>query len=399
MLSAEDMPAPRVLVALDGTEGWSRGILLGFAAPAQERGWELLHYDSSADLDWLATEWAPAVMVVGPRTPPEVMTRLSSIPAVSVNVDRGAPGFLSVCLDEDRIGRLALRHLVSQGHRHVTCFRFSSQPFAVARERAFLREAERVGAKIAPGWWREDAVPSRTIEDRAALFEWLRSLPKPCGVFACCDRWGRVVARYARAARLQIPEDLSLVGVDNDIVECELITPPLSSVAIPWRSLGEEAARLVRLVLARQPPRHKRVIVAPIDVVVRRSSATLAIADELVAAAVAWIRDNARHRVSVPLVARAVGSSRQRLERHFRAALARTVQQEVRRARVEIAKGRLHETNHSLGQIAKESGFSSAAVLSVAFQRELGVPPGVYRRRMASTTDAGEADGVRRKSR
>lgn len=390
VLSDGSMPPPRVLVALDGAEAWSRGILLGFAAAAHERSWELLHYDPSADVDWLTNEWGPSAAVVGPRTPPGMMARLSTIPVVSVNADRSDEGVPSVCPDEERIAVLALRHLLSRGGRNVSTFRFSSERFAVVRERAFLREAERARAKIARGWWQENALPPRTLENRPALLHWLRSLPKPCGIFACCDRWARVVARYARAAALRIPEDISLVGVDNDIVECELITPSLSSVAVPWRTLGQEAARLLWLMLARQRFRQKRVIVGPVDVVARRSSDTLAIADELVARAVAWIREHVRERVNVPLVARAVGSSRKRLERRFRAVLARTVQEEVRRVRVELAKKLLCETNDSLARVANESGFSSAALLSVAFQRELGVPPGAYRRRMAVV--AGEAD-------
>src|SRR5262245_52229744 len=131
------MPAPRVLVALDGSEGWSREILLGFAAVAHERSWELLHYDPTADVEWLTAEWAPSAAVVGPRTPPEVLARLSAMPVVSVNCDRSAEGIPSVCPDEEQIGALAFRHLFSRGNRDVSTFRFSSERFAIIRERVF----------------------------------------------------------------------------------------------------------------------------------------------------------------------------------------------------------------------------------------------------------------------
>ena len=224
--------------------------------------------------------------------------------------------------------------------------------------------------------------------------EWRLSnlpVPRPCGVFTCADVWGRVVARYARAARLRVPEDLALVGVDNDSVECELIVPPLSSVAVPWRSVGERAALLVQRALAGKAIAGERVLISPLDVVTRRSSDAFAVADPLVADAVAWIRAHAERRLSVPMVARAVASSRQRLERRFRATLARTVQQEIRRAHVEVAKHMLATSSAELKEIAAQSGFSSAALLSVAFQSELGMPPGVYRRRsreLASDADA-----------
>jgi LacI family transcriptional regulator len=123
-------------------------------------------------------------------------------------------------------------------------------------------------------------------------------------------------------------------------------------------------------------------VTAPLAVAARRSSEVLAIEDALVAKAVCWIRENAQQHLNVPMVAAAVGGGRKRLERRFRRALDRTVQEEIRRARVETAKGLLQTTRASLLDIAKQSGFSNAALLSVAFKREVGMPPGSYRRRV-----------------
>jgi LacI family transcriptional regulator len=114
----------------------------------------------------------------------------------------------------------------------------------------------------------------------------------------------------------------------------------------------------------------------------RRSSELLAIDDVTVADAVRWIRAHACERVTVPMVAHAVGGGRQGLERRFRRVLDRSVQQEVRRVRVELAKVLLRTTRADLVEVAKRSGFTTAALLNVAFQRELGMPPGVYRRRV-----------------
>jgi LacI family transcriptional regulator len=116
--------------------------------------------------------------------------------------------------------------------------------------------------------------------------------------------------------------------------------------------------------------------------VARRSSDALSIADPVVAKAVRWIRDNESRRLTVTMVARALGGGRQRLERRFRSVLDRTVQEEIRRAHVEAAKRLLETTRQSLREIAKQSGFTTPALLNVAFQREVGVSPGVYRRRV-----------------
>ncbi|MFZ5889482.1 MAG: substrate-binding domain-containing protein [Myxococcota bacterium] len=384
------MSNPRVLVILDAGAAWSRGILLGFMSIAHERGWELLHYHASTDLDWLANEWAPAAAVVGPELRSTNLAQLPSCPVVFVNCDRSAEGLASACLDEAAVAALAVEHLRGRGLQHLTTFRFDDSPFAVARDAAFCERAIASGAQIAPGWWHEGAESPRQYEVPHALMKWLRELPKPCGLFTCADVWGRVVARYARAAGLRIPEDLALVGVDNDVVECELIVPALSSVAVPWRELGRKAADLVQLALGGTTISGQRSLVQPIDVQARRSSDVLAVTDELTAQAVAWIRAHADRRLTVPVVARAVASSSQRLERHFRSSLGRTVQEEIRRAHVEAAKHVLASTELGLPEVARRSGFSSAALLSVAFQRELGMPPGAYRRRMQEARVDGE---------
>lgn len=369
-----------MLVVLDTAAGWSRGILRGFTAAAHERDWTLLHYHPTSNLEWLAREWKPAVAVIGPELAASALAALSPAELISVTVDRSAEGTASICLDEAAIAGLASEHLLATGIRQVSTFRFDDNPFAIARERAFVEHALAAGARSTPGWGSAASTPAERHENPATIIAWLRSLPKPCGIFTCTDGWARTVARYAREAGLKIPEDIALVGADNDVLECELISPSLSSVMIPWPEVGSSAAKLVAKALAGGSIAGKRVVIAPTGVCARRSSELLAIGDELVARAVKWIRENADRRVTVTMVARAVGGGRQRLERRFRAVLGRTVQQEVRRAHVELAKRLLSSTGAGLPEIAKRSGFTSAALLNTAFRREVGVPPGRYRR-------------------
>jgi LacI family transcriptional regulator len=371
----------RVLVVLNTAAAWSRGILKGFMAAAHEHDWALLHYHQNVEMSWLAAEWTPTVAVVGPELPAEAVARLAPATLVSVNCDRSAEGIASVCLDEEAIARRALRHLLDTGLRHFSTFRFDAGPFADARERAFVAAAHAAGAQVSPGWGSAELNEPRS-EVPSAIVDWLRQLRKPCGIFTCTDSWGRVVARYVRAAGLRVPEDVALVGADNDVLECELISPPLSSVMIPWQELGRAAAQLVQLALSGKSIQAERRVLSPIAVMARRTSDIFAIQDPLVAKAVRWIRANAEQRLSVDMVAHAVGGGRKRLERRFRAALDRTVHDEIRRAHVDVAKTLLETTSHSLIQVAKDSGFRTAALLSVAFHRDMGMPPGLYRRRV-----------------
>src|SRR3974390_802696 len=234
------MSGPRVLIVLAPTAAWSRGVLRGFSELGQEQGWDLVHYFPGTDLAWLDRYWEPTATVLGPEGGDDWPKAVRSKGGVSVDCERTAQGVPSVCLDEKQIGELALDHLLSKGLSRVTAFRYDDSPFAIAREQAFLGAASASGAQLAAPWWSGHLEPSQM--DPATLSSWVGSLPKPCGVFACCDAWAQVVIRYAGAADVRVPEGLAVLGGDNDPTICELTTPPLSSVTVPWQSMGRHAA-------------------------------------------------------------------------------------------------------------------------------------------------------------
>jgi LacI family transcriptional regulator len=325
------MTCPRVLIVLGTESDWSRGVLRGFTAAAHERDWALFQYHPSSDLSWLVSDQAPVAAVVGPEMP-RAIAELPSAAVVSVMTDRSAQNIASVCLDEKRVAKLALEHLVATGIRHVTTFRYDASPFSLARERAFIEQARAARIPLSAGWGCDNIRRSDRREGPATVTSWLRALPKPCGVFTCTDGSAAPVARHAQEAGLRMPEDLALIGAGNDELECELVSPPLSSVIIQWQEVGRKAAALVARALAKQPTAGKPALVPPFAVAARRSSDALAIQDPLVARAVVWIRDNADRHLTVTMLARVIGIGRQHLERRFRRALNRTVQEEIQRA-------------------------------------------------------------------
>lgn len=382
--------SPRVVILLESSQVWSRGILRGFARVAHEQGWTLLRYCPNVDLQWVANELSPDALVLGPSCADSLPGRMRQSVCVSVNFDRSEAGIASTCVNEEKVAQLAAAHFVGRGFRRLTVFRFDDSAFGAQRERHFRQAAERAGARVEPGWWVEGTARSCSEEPAAGIRSWLQALGTPCGVFACSDAWASIVARYAALGGLRIPDDLALLGVDNETFECEIMSPPLSSVAVPWRSLGEGAARLVQRGLRGEPIAGTRELVDPTEVIARRSSDTFAIEDPLVARAVTWIYQHAEVPVTVPMVARAVDASRQQLQRHFRGSLGRTVMQEVRHAHVELARKLLSTSTLPMAEVATRSGFAGASQLSVAFRREVGVPPGVYRRQVGQSFDAGE---------
>jgi LacI family transcriptional regulator len=220
------------------------------------------------------------------------------------------------------------------------------------------------------------------------LRRWLQALAKPVGIFAGHDVWALQVVEACRFAGLRVPEDIAVVGVDNDDLLCELARPSLSSVIVPAERVGYEAAALLDRLLAGQQPPRQPVFIPPPGVVSRQSSDVLAIEDPVVAQAVRFLRDSAHLPLRVADVLRAVPVSRRALERRFQAVFERGLAAEIRRLRIDKARQLLAESDLPMNRIAERSGFSSQYQLSRAFRREVGTTPTAYRSAARNMTTA-----------
>jgi LacI family transcriptional regulator len=177
-----------------------------------------------------------------------------------------------------------------------------------------------------------------------------------------------------------VPDDVAVVGVDNDDVFIDLTDPPLSSVALQTDRLGYAAGELLaRLLDGHKAPQHP-VLVPPGELLVRRSSDTMAIDDPVVADALRFIRQHLSEQVGVKQLLAAVPVSRSSLDARFLRALGRTAAEEIRRARIAQAKHLLSASDLPISEVAGYAGFSCARRLSEVFHRETGTIPTAYRR-------------------
>lgn len=206
--------------------------------------------------------------------------------------------------------------------------------------------------------------------ERPILARRLRALPKPVGLMAANDACGREVLQVCTAERIQVPDEVAVVGVDNDEMMCELSTPPLSSVALDMVKAGYESARLLDALMGGQRVAERVVWVVPTHVVHRRSSDVIVQEDKAIGGALRYIREHARHPLCVSEVAEAVGISRRALERRFLAALGRTILDEITRCHLARARQLLVETDLHCYQIAAESGFGSLKSFNRAFSKK-----------------------------
>lgn len=363
--------------------GYYRDIVMGFASVAIEQGWRCAIYDERRMVT-AAYESPTDVVIVNAETirwlpehsPPPFQL-------IAADVDRSASGIPSVVIDNHGVGTTAARHLMERGLRSFGVFGQSELLWSRQRADGFRAEL-RANGLDSNDWFVPEPDPSTEGTSWNAapkVKSWIDSLPKPVGLFACCDSWAHYLSSLSRTMGVRIPEEVAIVGVDNDPIFCELDPPRLSSVVLPTRRLGQELGRLIVRLLEGQPPPREPLVLEPGAVVARRSSDVIAVDDPDVAAALTVIRDHAERPLSVTDVLRLVPASQKRLEQGFRRYVGRTMLAEIRRIHIEQAKRLLSMTDLRMADVAEKSGFASAIKLSVAFRQETGVTPTEYRAR------------------
>ena len=293
--------------------------------------------------------------------------------------------------DQVAVGEMAADYLLGLGFRQ---FGFYGNPWATFSLAARRGLPARVAAGRISRRARATPTTSRCARRRAS---WVAAdaelvglaasrYPKPAAVFCCHDVPARDVAEACTTLGLRVPEEIAILGVDNDRFECEITRPTLSSIALPMREIGRQAAGLLAQAMASgsadtSSVRTPTVIaIPPVHVVARRSTDLRAVRDPSVRRALAFLQDHFTESVGVGETAQAAGLSRRQLERRFRDALGRTILSEIHRLRVDAAMKLLAETELKIEAVATRSGFSSARQMAEVFRRTLGKPPSACRR-------------------
>jgi LacI family transcriptional regulator len=215
--------------------------------------------------------------------------------------------------------------------------------------------------------------------EQALLARWISKLPTPIGLFACDDDRGREVLEACKMAGLHVPDDVAVVGVDNDEVFCELADPPLSSVALNAETAGYRAAALLDAMMHGRVRQRQQIVVEALGVITRRSTDIVAVEDDDVAGALQFIRRQQGRDISVDRVAEEVAMSRRSLEKRFRDTIGRTVLEEIQLMRLNRAKRLLLETTYPISKVAEIAGFGSAGYFIQFFQKHVGKTPRKYR--------------------
>ncbi len=308
--------------------------------------------------------------------------RRLGIPVVNLSGALEKPGLPRVMIDHYTIGRLAAEHLLQRGFRRLAYCGTEGLAYSRLRAEGFAHVAREAGASCSVLQTPGRLQPGATWQKHTAPLErWLRRLKPPVGVLAIHDYRARVLVELCHALGLHVSRDVAVVGVDNDPTVCEFCRPTLSSVSRnAWRNGYEAAAMLDVLMAGRTPPRTE-VLIPPDGVVARQSTATIAVDDPHVAAAVQFMCDHLTEPLGIGQVAGHATISRRQLELRFHRQLGCTPLEYLWRLRVDRAKDLLTRPDPmKLDQVARACGFTSSERLRLVFQRVAGQTPLEYRR-------------------
>jgi len=379
-------PRKRVLMALGYYDPRTHA---GISQYARQAGWILdatmAHYGTLPDY-WQGD----GIITVLFSDRPEVarLVRRARIPTVSLTNDMPRVKVPRVLLDNVKVGRMGAEHLLDHGFWNLAFYKCTNNEDVRERERGFnQRLAE---ARLKPHLLDWHAVSTSDSPPKTSWLDWLvkqlKALPKPAGILAQSDNRAYRLIEACELAGIRVPEELAVVGVDNDEFVCDFASVPISSVDGNRLGLGHEGAALLDRLMRGEPPPPEPQLVTPLGLTVRRSSDILAIEHPDVAKALCFIWDHFRENIGVEDVLANNVMSRCGLYRAFEKHVGRTIGEEITRKRIEQARRLLVESHEKLYQVARLSGFGGPEHFSRAFHRATGESPLQYRKRCGRKT-------------
>lgn len=381
---AAPVPRTRILMLMGRRDGTTAAILRGVAHYQQvHQDWSVQVDEqsrSATEVRWLlARGWHG---VVSCHTTPALVEACAEfhLPLVALDDALRQEGVSRIRSDHGAVGAMGAEYLIDRGFVHFAFVGCEEETWMRDR-RAGFTEAVRL-AHHEPVFFvlRPDSPERVRGEGEARLREWLAGLPKPLGVMAVDDRTALQVLEASRGAGLHVPDEVAVLGADNDIALCELAVPSLSSVTPGTFQLGLLAAEHLDRRLAEPGSAPCDLRIDPVGVASRRTTDILAIPDRVVAAAVRCIAAHACEGVTVEWVLQQVGASRSQLERKFRRHLGRSPQAEIRRVQISKIRQLLADTDLPHKHIAELTGFEYMEYMCVVFRRLTGQTMGAYRR-------------------
>lgn len=379
----------KIGLLVERSRAFGRALCEGVVTYAQERPWEIRYLEPD---DLRARHREDFDGYIARVTTDAIGRALAATGKPVVDVFYNLPdyGFAIVKEKHEAIGRLAAEHFIDRHFRHFAYCPYGAGKTSVYCRTAFAQRLRREGfscdvfasaSEIAYPTDSREIIGNRIArpKDAPALGRWLAKLPKPVAIFCPDDLRAWQVLEACIAQSLAIPNDVAVLGLDNDILICGGTRPMLSSVNPNTREIGRVAAETLEALMIR--PTRKPIVrqVEPTGVVARASTEIYPLDPPWLSDVLVFISREARHGISARDVFAKFNRSHTAITRAFSRELGTTVQKEIARARLETACGLLRTTTLELTEVARQSGFASLTYFMHAFTASFHTPPGEWR--------------------
>jgi len=322
--------------------------------------------------DAIITEWMPDIS--------EALLEFN-IPTVLAATDFQYAGATSIDVDDWQVGVLAAQAFAQAGYQSFACLG-NATSYSDQRIEGFKRELGK-NTKISihqEKTFREARYSEDFAQPSQALGTWLKSLPKPVGIFAVHDPLGRFLCGVCREMGFRIPEEIAIIGANNDELVCGLSYPMLSSVSIPWDTIGQKIGSAIRSLLNGEPAPTSPILVSAGGVVLRHSANHLALEDPMLRRAMIYFSEKIQEPITIEILCNDLNISRRGLEQRFRDYFQCTPWEMLCKLRVNRAKKLLTQSNHPISIISELSGFNDPERMTVVFKRIEKITPSAYRK-------------------
>jgi LacI family transcriptional regulator len=332
------------------------------------------------------------------QVPDAILARINDRQTADLVAGIGAPvldiaGFVApapfpiLTVDDHVIGTLAADFFLARGFRNFFFVSYGQFPYERTRWEGFsnrLTDSGHAAHWVTTSMHQRVYAIIHTAEgmkpkDEIPIADWFGTLPHPCALFCAVDRLAREICEDCQLYGLHVPEQVSVLGVDNFVLMCESSTPTLSSIRLPGERIGEEAAATIHGMMQGIVPEPRERRLGPVSICERESTDATAVEDPRVAAALTYIRRHAHERIDVNTVLANVRIDRRTLSERFRTVCGRSVLEEIYRVRMELARQHLTDGNRKIADVADSCGYRTVDDFSRRFRQATGMKPSEFR--------------------
>jgi LacI family transcriptional regulator len=379
----------KIILLLDFAEEYSKCLLQGISRYSAENGhWSFcrmpLYYRETLGtrgiLDW-AKDWRADGIIGQLYNEMETELYQSPFPVIAQDFKERFRYIPNITGQYRETGKMGAEYFLKKGYTNFAFYGFNNIVWSRERAEGFESTVNQFGYQV--HYFEHKKARSTDIwyYKSKSLSKWLRSLPKPIALMACDDNQGVHITEACKQNKIRVPQEVAVLGVDNDVMLCELSDPPLSSIVLDIEQAGYDTARAMDLMITGRVKFYRNILVPPLKVVTRSSTDIYASRDGNIANALDFIHKNIDQNLLVDQIVREVPMSRRSLEKRFVEVTGLPIYKYIFKLRIEKLAQKLVSSELSVFEIALEMGLPDSKNISRQFRQIMGCTPVEYRRK------------------